>query len=104
MWYFLTFAMMFPLSLQPASAPGRTSAPEEVHSGKVVSVTADVITVLDSQDDDIDKFLVTSATVITRNGKPVKLIDVRAGDRVKVTATSDGGKLVAKAIAAMMPE
>jgi hypothetical protein len=104
MSYIFTIAMMFALSLQPASAPGRTLAPEEVHNGKVVSVTADAITVLDSQDDDMDKFLVTSATVITRNGKPAKLIDVRAGDRVKVTATQDGEKLVAKTIAAMMPE
>jgi hypothetical protein len=79
-------------------------APDEVHEGKVISVTGDTIIVLDMADDDMDKFTVTSATMIKRNGKSAKISDIRAGDRAKVTAVQEGEKLVAKSIDAIAPE
>jgi hypothetical protein len=79
-------------------------AADEIHEGKVLSVGEGKITVLDNRDDDNDTFIVTSETKITRNGKPAKLSDVQAGDKARVSATSQGGMLIAKEIAATAPQ
>jgi hypothetical protein len=80
------------------------NAADEVHEGKVVSVAANSLVVLDNRDGDNDKFVVNAETKITRNGKPAKLTDILAGDRAKVIATASGEQLVAKSVAAMTPE
>ena len=80
------------------------AAPEEVHEGKVIAVGADYITVMDSKDDDNDKFSVTGETKITRNGKPAKLSDIQVSDRAKVTAVQTGQKLIAQSIVANAAE
>ena len=77
---------------------------DEVHEGKVVAVTEGKMMVLDKRDSETDTFIVNAETKISRNGKPAKLSDVQAGDRAKVTATSQGEKLIAKEIVAAAPE
>jgi hypothetical protein len=87
-------------------AGGRAWAVDEVHEGKVVAVGPETITVLDQRDDDTDVFLVTSATKITRDGKPAKLADIRVGDKARVTAgpsATSGDKLAAKEIVITTP-
>jgi hypothetical protein len=79
-------------------------AADEVHEGKVLSVGDGKITVFDKRDSDNDTFLVNDQTKITRNGKPAKLSDIQVGDMAKVTATSQGEKLIAKEIVAAAPE
>jgi hypothetical protein len=79
-------------------------AADEIHEGKVVSVTKDTIVVLDNRDGDNDKFVVNTETKVTRDGKPAKLADILAGDRAKVVAAASGEKLVAKSIDARSPE
>lgn len=79
-------------------------ADDEVHEGKVVSVSDGKITVLDRRDSENDTFVVTAETKISRNGKPAKLSDIQAGDRAKIIATSQGEKLIAKQIIAAAPE
>jgi hypothetical protein len=81
-----------------------TRANDEVHEGKVVSVSDGKITVLDKRDGENDTFVVTTETKISRNGKPAKLSDVQAGDMAKIIATSQGEKLIAKQIVAVAPE
>lgn len=80
------------------------NAAEETHEGKVISVGAAEIVVLDNRDGDNDRFVVTAETKVTRNGKPAKLSEILAGDRAKVVAGSSDGKLVAKSIDARAPE
>ncbi len=103
MWLQIVLAAALAASLTP-SRPSSFEAKDEVHEGKVISVGSDTITVMDKSDDDLDKFVVTSTTTITRNGKPAKLSDVQVGDRAKVTAVQEGAKLVAKSIVAAAPE
>jgi hypothetical protein len=79
-------------------------AADEVHEGKVLSVGDGKITVFDKRDSDNDTFIVNAQTKISRNGKPAKLSDIMAGDMAKVTATSEGDKLIAKEIIAAAPE
>ena len=79
-------------------------ADDEIHEGKVLSVSTNSITVNDVKDGDNDTIEVTSETKITLNGKPAKLTEIQAGDRAKVTATAKGTKLVAKEISARSPE
>lgn len=104
MCYSLILAMSFAIPGLHLDRASVAKAPDEVHEGKVVSVAGDTIIVLDMADNDMDKFAVTSATMIKRNGKPAKLSDIRAGDKAKVTAVQDGDKLVAKSIEAFAPE
>lgn len=84
--------------------PGPLGSTDEIHEGKVLSVTATEIIVLDNKAAENDKFTVNAQTKITRDGKPAKLTDVRAGDRVKVVATQLEANLVAKSIEARSPE
>src|SRR5262245_39588065 len=79
-------------------------AEDEVHEGKVVAIGADTISVVDQADGDTDKFEVTTNTKVTYNGKAAKLSSIQIGDRAKVTAAMEGGKLIAKEIAARSPE
>lgn len=79
-------------------------AEDEVHEGKVVAIGTDTISVVDQADGDTDKFLVTANTKVSYNGKAAKLSSIQVGDRAKVTAATEGGKLVAKEIAARSPE
>lgn len=79
-------------------------ANDEIHEGKVLSVSTSSITVNDIKDGDNDTFEVTAETKITLNGKPAKLTEIQAGDRAKVTATMKGDKFTAKEIAARSPE
>ena len=79
-------------------------ANDEIHEGKVVSVSDGKITVLDKRDSENDTFVVTAPTKISRNGKAAKLSDVQVGDMAKVIATSQGEKLIAKEIIAVAPE
>jgi hypothetical protein len=79
-------------------------AADEVHEGKVTAVGNGKITILDDRDDENDTFIVTAETKITRNGRPAKLGDIHAGDKAKVTATSQGEMLIAKEISAAAPE
>jgi hypothetical protein len=79
-------------------------ADDEVHEGKVVSVSDGKLTVLDKRDSDNDTFVVTAETKISRNGKAAKLSDIQAGDMAKVVATSQGEMLIAKQIIAAAPE
>lgn len=79
-------------------------ADDEVHEGKVVSVSDGKITVFDKRDSENDTFVVTAETKISRNGKPAKLSDIQAGDMAKIIATSQGAKLIAKQIIAAAPE
>ena len=92
----LAFFVACALSLQAAAAP------DELHEGKVVAVGENSITVLDKRDGDNDTFVVTAETKITKNGKSVKLSEIRPGDVAKVTASGlmMDGKLVAKEISA----
>ena len=78
-------------------------AADEIHEGKVTAAGDGKITVVDNRDDEVDTFVVTAETKVTRNGKPAKLSDVQPGDKAKVTATLRDGALVAKEIAAMAP-
>lgn len=78
-------------------------AADEIHEGKVTAVSEGKLMVLDDRDGDNDAFIVTAATKITRNGKPAKLSEILAGDKAKVTATSQGTMLIASEIAAMAP-
>ena len=77
---------------------------DEIHEGKVVAVTEGKIMIFDKRDGETDTFIVNAETKISRNGKPAKLSDVHAGDRAKVTATSQGETLIAKEIVAAAPE
>lgn len=104
MFHYLLLAGMLLFSVQDIGQAAPSRAPDEVHEGKVISVTGDTIIVLDMADNDMDKFAVTSATMIKRNGKPAKISDIRAGDRAKVAAVQEGEKLVAKSIEAVAPE
>ena len=79
-------------------------AMDEVHEGKVVAVSDGKITVFDKRDSENDTFLVTADTKISRNGKPAKLSELQMGDMAKVTAISQGEKLIAKEIVAAAPE
>jgi len=79
-------------------------AADEVHEGKVLAVSDGKLTVFDKRDSESDTFVVTADTKISRNGKPAKLSDIRAGDMTKVTATSQGDRLIAKEIVAAAPE
>jgi len=83
---------------------GAARAAGDIHEGKVTAVGEGKITILDNRDDDNDTFVVTAATKITRDGKPAKLSDIQPGDKAKVMASSQGGMLVAKDIAAMAPQ
>lgn len=79
-------------------------AADEVHEGKVVAVTSDTIILLDNRDGDQDQFAVTAETKITRDGKPARLNEIRAGDRAKVIAGTKDDKPFAKQIDARSPE
>lgn len=83
---------------------GPISAVDETHEGKVTSVTASEIVILDNEDSENDKFAINGQTRITRDGKPAKLTDIVVGDRAKVVATQVEGKRVAKSIDARSPE
>jgi hypothetical protein len=87
-----------------AISGGPLLAADEIHEGKVVSVGGGTITVLDKRDGDNDTFIVNAQTKLLRNGKPAKLSDIQPGDMAKVTAVSDGDKLVAKEVVAVAPE
>lgn len=78
-------------------------AADEVHEGKVISVSEGKIMVFDKRDSDNDTFIVNAQTKIIRNGKPAKLSDIQAGDMAKVTATFEADKLIAKEIVASAP-
>jgi hypothetical protein len=92
------------LALALAAPPTEaTLAADEVHEGKVVSVSEGKITILDRRDDDNDTFVVTAETKISRNGKPAKLTDIQPGDRAKVIAVSSGSSLIAKEVIAAAP-
>ena len=100
MWrYILTGAMLLATIL----VIGPALAADEIHEGKVTAAGDGKITVIDNRDDEVDTFVVTAETKVTRNGKPAKLSDVQPGDKAKVTATLRDGALVAKEIAAMAP-
>jgi hypothetical protein len=86
-----------------ASPSDATLVADEIHEGKVVSVSEGKITILDRRDDDNDTFVVTAETKITRNGKPAKLTDIQTGDRAKIIATTSGGSLIAKEVIAAAP-
>ena len=76
----------------------------EVHSGKILSVGAKSITILDERDGEDENIAVTATTKITRNGKPAKLSELGVGDKAKIDATESGGKLTANSIEAFMAE
>jgi hypothetical protein len=86
------FALAFTIQLAQAA--------DEIHEGKVLSVSDGKITVFDNRDSDNDTFVVNAQTKITRNGKPAKLVDILAGDIAKIIAVSEGDKLIAKEIVA----
>ena len=79
-------------------------AADEVHEGKVLAVSDGKITVFDKRDNESDTFVVTADTKVSRNGKPAKFSELQVGDTAKVTATSQGDKLIAKEIVAAAPE
>jgi hypothetical protein len=83
---------------------GTARAEDEVHEGKVIAIGESSISVLDQADGDTDMFVVNANTKITYNGKPAKLGAIKMGDRAKVTAATEGGKIVAKEIAARSTE
>jgi hypothetical protein len=76
----------------------------EIHSGRVLAVGADSITIRDDRDKEDEKILVTAETKITRNGKPAKVSDIGIGDKAKVDAKEAGGKLTANSIEAFSAE
>jgi hypothetical protein len=76
----------------------------EIHSGKVLAVGKDYVTVRDKMDMDDDRIFVTAETKITRNGKAARLSDIGIGDLARVDAKEADGKLIAVTIDAMMPE
>ena len=103
MWSgFFSVAVTAAVALAITTQVARTD--DEVHEGKVVSVSDGKITVFDKRDSENDTFVVTADTKISRNGKPAKLSDIQAGDMAKVVATSQGEKLIAKQILAVAPE
>jgi hypothetical protein len=95
---------IFSILVSTMILPGTVRAEDETHQGKVISVGAGEIVVLDDKDGDNDRFAVSAETKITRNGKPAKLSEVFVGDRAKVIAAQVNGKLVAKSIEARAPE
>lgn len=78
-------------------------AATRLYEGKVVVAGDGTLMVVD-KDGDNDSFGVTSATKITRDGKPAKLADLQAGDRVKINAEAKGTSLVASDIEAHSAE
>jgi hypothetical protein len=79
-------------------------AAAEIHSGRVLAVGADSISIRDERDKEDERIIVTAETKITRNGKPAKISDIGIGDKAKVEATEAGGKLTAKSIEAFSAE
>ena len=104
MWTKTTAAVLVAMVALIVLCSRVAGANDEVHEGKVLSVSTSSLTVDDVKDGDNDTFEVTAETKITLNGKPAKLTEILAGDRAKVTAITKGNKLVAKEIAARSPE
>jgi Cu/Ag efflux protein CusF len=74
-------------------------AADETHSGKVKTASADQIVV--SHENQDHTFQVDSATMITLDGKEAKATDLKAGDKVTVTAKqAEGGGLLATKVVA----
>lgn len=76
---------------------------DDVHSGTVLGVGKDKITIQDKNGDD-EAFSVAADAKITLDGKPAKLSDIDIGDTAKVTVKKVDGKNVATAIEAKSKE
>ncbi len=69
------------------------------YSGKVTTISATQVTMLDAQGEN-RSFEVSSDAKITLNGKPAKLTDIEVGDQIKVTTRVKDGKPLAIVIEA----
>ena len=92
---FFLFGMLLASSLALAAM--------RLYEGKVVLAGDGTVTVVD-KDGDNDNFVVNATTKITRDGKPAKIADLEAGDRVKINAQASGTSLVASDIEARSAE
>lgn len=81
-----------------------TLAAMEIHSGQVLAVGANSITIRDARDMEDERILITAATKITLNGKPAKVSEIGIGDKAKIDAKEVNGKLTANWIEAVSLE
>jgi hypothetical protein len=63
---------------------------EKVHSGLVVSATADSLVMTDSAGKNEHAHKVGPGAAITVDGKPAKLAELKKGDKVQVALGQDG--------------
>jgi len=73
-----------------------TAAAEKTHEGSVVSVAAGKMVMVDKEGKNEHSHMVADLAKVTLNGKAAKLIDLKKGDKVKVTTESEG-KVIAVA-------
>ena len=92
----LAFLVAFTLTI---GALGCQSAPA-THQGKVVEVGAGKLTMTDTAGTNQHTHEVASTVVITCDGKPCGLDDVKVGDMVTVTTDTKDGKPLATKIEA----
>lgn len=86
-----------------ASPLVQASAADQTFDGKVVVAVAGKLTIIDTEGDNTD-FIVNAATKITLDGKPGRLEQLKAGDRVQIQAQIAGQKLTALSISAKSVE
>ena len=70
------------------------------HEGRVVEVGAGTLTITDLAGTNQHTYTVASNAVITCDGMPCELTDLKAGDPVTVTTTTKKGKTLAAEIEA----
>lgn len=78
------------LALVVAAPMAWADKAEKVHSGLVVSVTADTLVMTDSAGKNEHAHKVDGATAITVDGQPAKLPELKKGDTVQVAVGQDG--------------
>jgi hypothetical protein len=100
MWY-KTLLMLVAMGTVALANAAPALAADDIHEGKVLSVSDNKISVLDNRDGETETFTVNADTKITRDGKPAKLRDILAGDKAKIIASGEGKELVAKSIEAI---
>lgn len=75
------------IGLTSAVAADKT---EKIHQGLVISVSAEMLVMSDSDGKNEHAHKVDVATAVTIDGKPAKLPELVKGDKVKVAVGQDG--------------
>jgi hypothetical protein len=71
---------------------------ERTHQGRITSVTADELVIVDMQTGGPKTFSVPSETKIFLDSKPAKLVNLEMGFLAEIMTSQQGEKLVAKQI------